>query len=243
VFDNLRLLFGEAGIWLDQIEATLTDFVARTAPWITPFPVAFLSATSTSKHFEWPLEVGFVVGVIVETVGLAAINTTLDFWSHNRAIRERKTYAAKWTAPTVVPLLASLAYFIVTTVLVVVLEIAPDWSQFAKILLVFLSAVGMITIAMRRSQRNRIDQMIVYSKNGAYPYSGPRYAARRKALLAAGFVMEESQPVEEPALKKPIPVEPVKKSRGRKPKKDNYQSQVSLLDIGISEKEAVNGDF
>jgi hypothetical protein len=58
-----------------QIESVLTNAVAKTAPWAVPIPTAYLVGRATVDHLHWPVWVGVVAAVVVESLGLATTAT------------------------------------------------------------------------------------------------------------------------------------------------------------------------
>ena len=83
---------------LERIERALTDLIARFAPWLSPLPTAYLSARATILHLAWPVALGVVAGVIIESLGLAAINTALELYDYNRSRRKTDPAAPLWIA-------------------------------------------------------------------------------------------------------------------------------------------------
>jgi len=137
--------------WADNLESAAVDLVAKIAPWAAPIPTAYLVGRATVLHLAWPVEVGIVAAVIVESLGLATTATALDLREYNAS--KRKTDPA---APF--PLAAVLvgAYLAVAVVLTVALDTVPALATYAPAIFPLLSLTGVTVLALRADQRRRL---------------------------------------------------------------------------------------
>ena len=76
-------ILGKIEGFVDSVESTAVDLVARLSPWLAPLPTAYLTATATVKHLNWPELVGAIAGVVVESLGLASVSTALELREYN----------------------------------------------------------------------------------------------------------------------------------------------------------------
>lgn len=158
-------------------ERLLTDTVARTSPWLAPLPTAFLTYQRTGEYLHWPWPIAIVTGLVVEGVGLSAINTALDFREHNRGLKD----GDKRRAPFLLAIGVALVYFASVIGLTVILDTVPKAARLAPLVFPVLSACGALIIAMRREQGQRVEEMIL---SLAPPYNRKAHKLRRAELLA-----------------------------------------------------------
>ncbi len=102
-----------------NIDATLTNLVARFAPWLAPLPTAWAIGDAVQHNLRWPLVVAVVAGAAVELVGIAATATAMELWQYNRARR-----ASDRPAPARLGIVPVLVYVLSVAVLIVLLDLA-----------------------------------------------------------------------------------------------------------------------
>jgi len=134
-----------------QTEATLTDLIAGLAPWLTPIPTAFLVGRATVRYLAWPVWVAVIAAVIIEALGLAAVNTALTLREYNAQRRK-----ADPRAPFAVAAALVGVYLAVAVLLTVALDIVPDLARFAPAVFPALSLTGGTVLALRSDQRRRL---------------------------------------------------------------------------------------
>lgn len=173
-------------------ERVLTDAVARTSPWLAPLPTAYLTFERTVEHLRWPWPIGLAAGLVVEGVGLSAINTALEFREHNRGLRD----GDKRVAPFILATAVAGVYFLSVIGLTVILDTMPQAAQFAPLVFPALSGCGALIIAMRKEHGRRVEQMILSS---APPYNKKVHKLRKAELLAEMAGADTAQPAEAPA--------------------------------------------
>jgi hypothetical protein len=134
------------------IERKLTDLIAGLAPWLTPVPTAYLVGRATIAYLRWPLPIAIVAAVIIEALGLAAVNTALTLREYN--VSKRKTDPA---APFALAAALVGVYLTVAILLTVALDIVPDLARFAPAVFPLLSLAGVTVLALRSDQRRRLE--------------------------------------------------------------------------------------
>lgn len=134
------------------IERKLTDLVARVAPWLAPLPTAYLTGRATVAHLHWPVWLGGAAGLIIESLGLAAVNTALELYEYNQTRRKTDPAAPFWLAA----LLAGV-YFAAVTGLTVLLDTRPAWSVYAPLVFPLLSMAGATALALRSDHARRLE--------------------------------------------------------------------------------------
>ena len=134
-----------------SIESRLVDLVAQIAPWAAPIPTAYLVGRATVLHLAWPVEVGIVAAVIIESLGLATTSTALALREYNASKRQSDPAAP-------FPLAAGLvgAYLVVAVLLTVALDTVPVLAVYAPAIFPFLSLAGMTVLALRHDQARRV---------------------------------------------------------------------------------------
>lgn len=68
---------------MKKFESIVIDFVSGVVPWLSPIVPAFLTFSHALNVMHYPLLIAIVAGVVVECLGLAAINTAVSFWQYN----------------------------------------------------------------------------------------------------------------------------------------------------------------
>ena len=137
--------------FFSEIEALITDAVAKIAPWAAPIPTAYLVGRATVEHLRWPPAVGVVAAVIVESLGLATTATALELREYNATRRKSDPIAPFALAAALVGI-----YFTVAVGLTVALDIAPALAIYAPAIFPSLSLVGMTVLALRADHRRRL---------------------------------------------------------------------------------------
>jgi hypothetical protein len=179
-------------------ERALTDAVCRVSPWLAPLPTAYLTYLRTMEHLGWPRLVSLAAGLVVEGVGLAAVNTALEFREHNRGLKD----GDKRTAPFTVAVGISVVYFTSVIGLTVILDTVATVAQYAPLVFPILSICGAMLIAMRKDHAQRVEEMTLSLQA---PYNKKRHRLQRAEMLAelAGEIA--------PVAEKP-PAKPAKKT-------------------------------
>jgi hypothetical protein len=135
-----------------QIEVVLTDAVAKIAPWTAPIPTAYLVGRATVEHLGWPVAVGIVVAIIVESLGLATSATALELREYNASKRKSDP-----RAPFALATVLVAVYLAVAVGLTVALDIAPVLGIYSPAIFPFLSLTGVTVLAIRGDHRRRVE--------------------------------------------------------------------------------------
>ena len=160
--------------FVDDVEGTAVDLVARLSPWLAPLPTAYLTATATVKHLGWPTAIGVIAGVIIESLGLASVTTALMLREYNATRRKipddwepvdskggRRPYRGKVDPPAPFALTVALAamYFGAVTALTVALDTMPSLATYAPLVFPLMSLAGVTVLAIRADHRHRLAQI------------------------------------------------------------------------------------
>jgi hypothetical protein len=160
-------------------EQNLTGLIARTAPWLSPIPTAYLVGISTYIHLHWFWGVSVIAGLVIEALGLSAMNTALELRQHNRNLKE--DHRQKYHAPATLPWLIVVIYFISVIALTVVLDTRTDLAVYAPVIFPVLSLSGVALIALRQDHDSRIKTMVL---SRIPPYNTKYWKGIREQLLA-----------------------------------------------------------
>lgn len=171
----------------NRIEGTLVDIVARVAPWCAPLPTAYLVSRATIVHLAWPLWVGVVAGVIVESLGLASVHTALTLREYNTT--RRKSDPA---APFVLSAALVAVYLVAALGLTIALDTVPGLAHFAPAVFPALSLTGVTLLAIRADHKARLATI----QDG----NEERRAARRETQAARRVHAEAAQAALVPAF-------------------------------------------
>jgi hypothetical protein len=165
---------------IDNFENNVIDLVAKIAPWLAPIPTAYLVGRATVEHLEWPPAIGFLAGVVIESLGLVSCATALDLYQFNQNRRKNDP-----PAPFGLAVIMILIYFLVAVFLTIVLDIQPDWSLVAPAIFPLLSLVGVTEIALRKNYQDRI-QKIANEKADRRAERQASFSNRRQDLQGSG---------------------------------------------------------
>jgi hypothetical protein len=179
-------------------ERALTDAVCRVSPWLAPLPTAYLTYLRTMEHLDWPWPVSLAAGLVVEGVGLAAVNTALEFREHNRGLKD----GDKRTAPFAAAAGIAVIYFTSVIGLTVILDTVATVAQYAPLVFPVLSICGAMLIATRKDHGQRVEEMTLSLQP---PYNKKQHRLRRLEMLAE--LAGEAAPVAEK-----LPAKPAKKT-------------------------------
>lgn len=164
-----------------QTEATLTDLIAGLAPWLTPVPTAYLVGRATIAYLRWPLPIAIVAAVIIEALGLAAVNTALTLREYNA--QRRKTDPR---APFAVAAALVGVYLAVAVLLTVALDIVPDLARWAPAVFPLLSLAGVTVLALRSDHRRRLAAIAAEKAERSASRSVNRSASRSASVQVDG---------------------------------------------------------
>ncbi len=194
----------EVGQLTGQLEITLTDAVARTVPWCSPLPTAYLTARATVRHLSWPNAMGLVAGLIIEGLGLASVATALELREYNAT---RRKYPAEWTAeqrrkskmkvdppaPFALAVVLVGLYFVSVTALTVALDTTPRLAVYAPLLFPLLSLGGVTVLALRANHRRRLGGLAQRDAPSKCPTSAQESAQGRRTARAQGVHSEAAR--------------------------------------------------
>jgi hypothetical protein len=145
ILENLKDMSG-------QIEAIMTDAVAKVAPWAAPIPTAYLVGRATVDHLNWPVWVGVVAAAIVESLGLATTATALELRQYNASKRKPDPHGPFALAAVLVGI-----YLVVAVGLTVALDILPVLAVYSPAVFPLLSLCGVTTLAIRGDHKRRLE--------------------------------------------------------------------------------------
>lgn len=179
-------------------ERALTDAVCRVSPWLAPLPTAYLTYLRTMQHLGWPWYISGMAGLVVEGVGLAAVNTALEFREHNQGLKDED----KRTAPFAVAAGIAAVYFTSVIGLTIILDTVAEAARYAPLVFPVLSICGAMLIAMRQDHARRVEEMTLSLQA---PYNKKRHRLQRAQMLAE--LAGEIAPVAEKPREKKAPPE------------------------------------
>lgn len=155
-----------------SLESSAIETVSAITPWLAPLIPAYLTHTHAISALKYPPEIALIAAIAVEFLGMAAVNTAIEFWQYNdtqAAKREARISglpsdkAAKARqrrhvdAPFAVALASGAFYLIVVLSVNVLLSL--DQSALARVwangLLSLLSVPAAVIIAIRSQHRRK----------------------------------------------------------------------------------------
>lgn len=138
-------------------EDGIIDFISSLSPWLASSPSALFVQKAAISHLGVSWEFGWVIAIVIETLGLTTTHTALAFHKWNRAHPNSPEKQAPYG------LAVSLAglYVLVTLGLIVVLESVPSLSPYAPIMFPLLAVVGAVNLAMRGHHNQRVREELM----------------------------------------------------------------------------------
>jgi len=135
----------------NEIESLLTDVVAKVAPWCAPVPTAYLVGRATVEHLHWPVWVGIVAAVTVESLGLVTVATALELREYNAGKRKSDP-----RAPFTLAVVLAGVYLTVALLLTVALDTIPSLALYSPAVFPLLSLCGVTVLAIRGDHKRRL---------------------------------------------------------------------------------------
>ncbi len=136
------------------VESLLVDTISGFMPWLTPIVPAIMTYEGMIEYLKFPQWAAVVAAVVVETLGLAGVTTTFQFWDYNDAKGK-----SEQRAPVIVALSTAVFYLVVVlTVNVIMDERATTGQAVAKGMLSSLSLCGGIILALRSQHARRLQE-------------------------------------------------------------------------------------
>ncbi len=132
-----------------SIEVKAISLVSKLSPWLSTFPTAWAISLAIVRQLGWPAWVAAIVGVSVETLGVASAATALELWSYQRSKRKLDPGAPVWLGIVMV-----LLYFAGVVLLSVVLDNNPMLAVFP-----ILSLVAVGNLALRSDHASRLNKI------------------------------------------------------------------------------------
>lgn len=139
------------GELLKETEAVLVDAAARLGPILAPIPTAYAVGHSVVVNLAWPVWLGYVAAIVIELLGLAAVNTALTLREYN--VEKRKSDPR---APFELAVILAGIYLVTTVTLAVLLDVIPTLARFSPALFPLLSLAGVTVLALRSDHRKRV---------------------------------------------------------------------------------------
>lgn len=150
---TLRSTFNEMLKWRKSItEDGIIDFIASLSPWLASSPSALFVQKAAISHLHVSDPLGWIIAVVIETLGLTTTHTALAFHKWNRAHPDEP----EKQAPYGLAVALAVVYVVVTLCLIVVLESFPKFSPYAPIMFPMLAVVGAVNLAMRSHHNQRV---------------------------------------------------------------------------------------
>lgn len=168
-FEKIKDFFDNLSATQSTIERTVIDFVSAVTPWLAPFVPAYLVYYNATHRLDLPSWIAFILACAVEFLGLSAVHTALELWTHNqRTAAVLATEKSKKLTKTVrrfkfIPLALALfsGCFYVAIVLIVnaLLDLFPadnNVKVIAHAMLSLLSVDAALIIAIRAQHRKQL---------------------------------------------------------------------------------------
>lgn len=135
---------------MNSLEKDIVKLIAKTAPWLAPFPSAFFVARASMEHLALPLFVAAAIAATIETLGLSTVHTAL--WLSEWNASKRKSDPS---APVILAVALGAVYVMATVGLTIFLEVMPSLATYAPALFPALAVVGAVNLALVAQQERR----------------------------------------------------------------------------------------
>jgi DNA-binding transcriptional ArsR family regulator len=137
---------------LTAIEAITVEVAARVGPILAPVPTAYAVGNATLTVLGWPMTVSAVAAIVIELLGLAAVNTALMLRDYNAGKRKSDPRAPFGLAAAL-----SAVYLVTAVTLAVLLDVIPSLARFSPAIFPLLSLAGVTVLGLRSDHRKRVE--------------------------------------------------------------------------------------
>lgn len=136
-----------------KIENALVELATNTGPLLAPIPSGYAVGLSVLHHFGWHWSIAICAALVVEFLGLQAVGVATEFYEYNT-----NRLKSQPPAPFRLALALVIAYFVVVTALILVLDVWPELSAYAKVIFPLLVLAGFSGRALRFEHQKRLAQ-------------------------------------------------------------------------------------
>ena len=133
------------------VESLAVDVIASYTPWLAPAIPAYMTWQHMVSILNFPWWMGVIGALIVEFLGLSAIQTVFQFIDFNQVKRERDG-----SAPVAAAVLTGAFYLAVVLIVNTMLDNTPTIERVARGLLSTLSVPAGVILAVRAGQAKRL---------------------------------------------------------------------------------------
>lgn len=102
---------------IQNTEHALITFIAAVIPWLVPLVPAYLTGIHIVEDLDLPWWTGWVIGAIIEGLGLASMSKIVAFWENNRRYTAEVNKMPIW-----IPGITYIWYLLIVIVVNVFLE-------------------------------------------------------------------------------------------------------------------------
>lgn len=124
-------------------EHTVMTFIAAVIPWLVPLIPAYLTGYHVITELRLPEWTGWVIGAVVEGLGLASMSKIVAFWENNRRYKKDTN-----KMPITVPAFTYIWYLAVVIVVNVLLEKESGASALRIWTIAILASLSVPTAAL-----------------------------------------------------------------------------------------------
>lgn len=124
-------------------EHTVMTFIAAVIPWLVPLIPAYLTGKHVIDELQLPEWTGWVIGAVVEGLGLASMSKIVAFWENNRRYKKDTN-----KMPITVPAFTYIWYLAVVIVVNVLLEKEAGASSLRIWTVAILASLSVPTAAL-----------------------------------------------------------------------------------------------
>lgn len=134
-----------------EVEATVIGIVAAIIPWLAPLIPASIAYHNMREVLLFSPRLSAIGALVVEFLGLSAVDTAVKFWNYNQT--KRKTDEA---APFYVAAGVGAFYLVIVLAVNVILDQTSIEQLVAKALLSLVSVPAGITMAIRAQHSRQL---------------------------------------------------------------------------------------
>lgn len=138
-----------------RFENALVELATNTGPLLAPIPSGYAVGLSVLHHFGWHWSIAICAALVVEFLGLQAVGVATEFYEYNA-----NRLKSQPPAPFRLALALVIAYFVVVTALILVLDVWPELSAYAKVIFPLLVLAGFSGRALRFEHQKRLVQNV-----------------------------------------------------------------------------------
>jgi hypothetical protein len=130
----------------------VNNWILKTAPFLAPFPTAYVIYGSLVETLQWDPWVAFIAAAVIEMIGFRSVGLLVEIYQFNRTC---SAVELRMRAPLWQPILTVVVYFLAVVSLTILLEIVPTLAMWSPVGFTVMGLTGGWLAALTSDQDER----------------------------------------------------------------------------------------